>query len=128
VAQRTLRQNHPKVLIRKYEQDGEVGNLPSGVVVVDSLMGSAEVKKLKRSCAYLLAVHDWQVIPAAFWTNNKKASRKVLEARHCMRRKAGKGGMLDIGGRPAHMLSQSSSQQAGYVRVEKVLKKKVRRR
>ena len=127
VAHRQLRRNHPKALIRKYMQDGEVGTMPSSVVVVDRLLAMKDRSKLKRSCAYLTAVHDWQVMPARFWTNGKKGSRSVLGARQCRRRNAGKGGLLDVNGRPAIMLSQSSQEDrhAVAVRGRKALKNQV---
>jgi hypothetical protein len=112
VAKRELTKNSPKVLMRAYELEGEVKEMPSSCIVVDTLYDAkkektAKPKKLKKSSAYLLCVHDWQVVPLKFW--GKKGARSIVETRHCRRRKAGLSGVASVNGRVVKMLSQDSN-------------------
>lgn len=126
VACRQLRSDHPKAILRKFVQEGEVGTIPSSVVVIDKLFGEKERNHgLKKSCSYLQAVHDWQVVPLRFWKKGgKKGARAVLWARQCRRRKEGKGGLLDVNKKPATMLTKSSGKKVQTVKVRGLRRKK----
>lgn len=102
VAVRQLRLNHPKVTTRQCLILGEQKALPSSVVVVEEALK----KKNKKSKGYLKCVHDWQAIPSFFFNKKHYA---ILEVRHIQRTKRGQSSLVEVGGRPADMLSQSSN-------------------
>ena len=70
VAIRTLRMNHPKVVVRRATTPEGVVSLPSSVVVVEDRLPET---KSRRDSSYLLCVHDWQAVLVAFYGRKPQA-------------------------------------------------------